>query len=301
MQRSQDPDALIFQDLANQGHYRGEGTTRQGIYVCSSSGKMMSSVNSLNADKVLETIKIGLENWNDLPLTEWKLSGNMELNEIHRWEDSFPSHGLVLTSVNADLFSDPPNQEDRSDRWNMDHVWFNQSEARRWLPGEPQKGDVYELPKEITHRLFCFHLVDNVRGQTLPFAPQEIKESYLEIEVLNRHLSTVKIKITGHSKAVAKGEWLLGENDWTPSNLLDHGMKTEIRGKASYDLELKKFTEFEMVAIGKRCGKTEFNSRRFNTDSSYIGFLFTLSGDREADRVAPAFVDIYNADWIVKP
>ena len=301
MQRGEDPDAIIFQEMANQGHYRTTGGTRQGIYVCSAGGKLMSSINSLNADDVLKTIEAGLDKWDALPVSEKLLSNGYELNIKHRWENSYPDQGLVLTSVNADLFTDPPKQTDRSDRWNMDHAWFSQAEARGWLPDDPKNGDIYELPEELANRLFCFHLVDNVRGQSLPFAPQEIKESGLEVEVLDRGHSTVRIKITGHSKAVAKGEWLLGENDWTPSYPLDHGMKTEILGEASYNLDLEKFTEFEMVAIGKCYGKTEFNSRHFSPDSSWVGFLFTLAEDRAADRVAPAFVDIYNADWIVKP
>ncbi len=301
MQRGEDSDAIIFQKMANQGHYRATGGTRQGIYVCSASGKLMSSINSLNADDVLRTIEAGLDKWDALPISEKILPNSYKFNVRHRWEDSYPDQGLILASANADLFSDPPKQTDRSDRWNMDHSWFTQAEARRWLSDNPQKGDFFELPEELANRLFCFHLVDNVRGQSLPFAPQEIKESSLEIEVLDRSNSIVRIKITGHSKAVAKGEWLLGENDWTPDYLLDHGMETEMLGNASYNLEQKKFTEFELVAIGKRYGKTEFNGRKNSPDSSYIGFLFILAEDRAADRVAPAFVDIYNADWIVKP
>jgi hypothetical protein len=287
--------------MANQGHYRQEGTTRQGIYVCSPKGKLLSSINSLNADKVLETIQIGLEKWNDIPLSDRQYSNNMETKEIHRWEKNYPDQGLVLNSVNADLFTDPPQQSDRSERWNMDHVWFNNAETRRWLTDDPQRGDVYKLPEKLANRLICFHLVDNVRGQTLPFSPQEIKETSWKIEVLERSHSIVRITIRGHSKVVANGEWLLGKNDWTPDYLLDHGMETEIFGKASYNLDQKKFTEFELVAIGKRYGKTEFNGRKNSPDSSYIGFLFTLAEDRAEDRVAPAFVDIYNIDWIVKP
>jgi hypothetical protein len=143
--------------------------------------------------------------------------------------------------------------------------------------------------------------VDNARGQTLPFAPQEIKDSNLQIEVLIRHQTSVQIKITGHSKAVARGQWLLGQNDWTPNYDLNHDMQTNLLGKASYDLGLEKFTEFEMVAIGKRHGKTENNGRQNSPDSGYIGFLFTLAKGDPSDRIAPAFVDVYNADWIIQP
>ena len=301
LQRVQDLDATFFQEMANRGHYQTAGQTRQGIYVCSPNGKLLSSINSLNADDVLKSIMNGLEKWNGLSASERQLPSDQTLKPLHRWENSYPDQGLVLTSANADLFTDPPLQTNRSDRSNMDHVWFSKSEARQWLPDDPKEGDVYDLPDHLANRLFCFHVVDNVRGQTLPFAPQEIKKSNLQIEVQERHQSNVRIKIRGHSKSVAKGEWLLGKNDWTPTYPLDHSMKTEMLGKATFDLSLNRFMEFEMVAIGKRYGKTQNNSRNNSPDSSYIGFLFTLAENRASEKIAPAFVDIYNADWIVKP
>ena len=53
--------------MANKGHYRRVGGTRQGIYVCSPSGILLNSVNSLNPDDVLKMIEIGLDKWNSLP------------------------------------------------------------------------------------------------------------------------------------------------------------------------------------------------------------------------------------------
>ena len=301
LQRVQDSDAIFFQAMANKGHYKGEGQTRQGIYVCSPNGKLLSSINSLKADDVLVSIKNGLEVWNGLSIAERKLPPNQKLKPLHRWEDSYPDQGLVLNSVNADLITDPPLQNNRNSLWNLDHVWFSKSEARQWLEDDPQKGDIYFLPNNLANRLIRFHLVDNVKGQTLPFAPQEIKNSNLKIEVQERQQSLVKIKLRGNANAVAKGKWLLGDKDWTPTYPLNHSMKTEILGKATFNLFLNKFTEFEMVAIGKRYGKTENNSRSSDPDSSYIGFLFTLTEGRASDKIAPGFVDIYNADWITKP
>ncbi len=287
--------------MANKGHYRGEGQTRQGIYVCSPGGKLLSSINSLDPDKVLESIKGGLEKWNSLPPADRELRSHQTIEPAHRWEDNYPAGGLVLTSVNTDLPSDPPRTEERTGLWNLDHVWFSKAEARQWLSHDPREGDTYSPPVELAHRLFRFHLVDNVRGQTLPFAPQEIKEAELTVEIVEQRESVVSMRISGSARAIAKGDWLLGENDWTPKHPLDHGMTSEMLGTAVYDLSSDSFTEFEVVAIGKRYGRTENNSRRNAPDSSYVGFLFTLSGGGPSERIAPAFVDIYDADWIVSP
>ena len=242
--------------MANNGHYRKVGGTRQGIYVCTPSGILLSSINSLNPDDVLDKIKLGLEKWNSLPLEDRQLPDNFNPTAKHRWENSYPSNGTVLKLVKVDLISDPPLESERADRWNIDHVWFNDYETKLWFPDNPKKGDIHILPDLVTNRLFCFHLVDNVRGQTLPFASQELKQSEIKTIVLNKEENKVEIKIEGKSQAVAKGPWLLGENDWTPKHELDHSISTDLMGNAIYDMELEKFTEFEMVAIGNRKGKT---------------------------------------------
>ena len=287
--------------MANEGHYQRVGGTRQGIYVCSPNGILLNSINSLNPDDVLKMIEDGLEMWNSLPISDRNIPSNSILKARHRWENSYPENGMVLNLSKIDLFTDPPLQSERSERWNRDYVWFDNQETRLWLPENPNIGDIYNLPEILLNRLFCFHLVDNTRGQTLPFAPQEIKESKIEIEIRDIRNGLIEIKITGNSMAVSKGPWLLGENDWTPSYELDHGMSTNLLGYASYNVELNKFTKFEMVSIGKRKGKTQNNGRKNSPDSGYIGFYFTLAKDMRSERIAPAFVDVYNADWIVQP
>ena len=132
LQRGDEEDASMFQKIANEGHYKKEGSTRQGIYVCSPNGTLLSSINSLNPDAVLESIVNGLDKWKLLPESERHLPDEFSPAVSHRWEDSYPENGLVLKGAKADLLSDPPQFSDRGDRWNMDHVWFNEEEMRLW-------------------------------------------------------------------------------------------------------------------------------------------------------------------------
>ena len=64
--------------MADKGHYRTKGGSRQGIYVLSPSGKLLSSVNSLNPDVVLDVMKEGLIKWNALPKKQKKLPKNFD-------------------------------------------------------------------------------------------------------------------------------------------------------------------------------------------------------------------------------
>ena len=145
-------------------------------------------------------------------------------------------------------------------------------------------------------RLVRFHLVDNARGQTLPFAPEEIVAAVLVSEVLGRDGPRVALTLEGYTRANAAGPWLLGENLWKPKVEHPHGMELELVGRAVFDLERGRFTYFELVGLGKRWGRTQLNGRRRGTLAGVMGFHLTLVGD--APNVAPTFIAVYDADWV---
>ena len=183
----------------------------------------------------------------------------------------------------------------------MDHVWFSEEESHLWIPKLKNIGTVHECPKIIKDRLFRFHIVDNVRGQTLPFAPEEIKTANLNVELVDINDSNLELKIFGNSKAKAEGKWKLGDNIWTPTHDLDHGISTNILGKAIYDTNKNSFIQFEMVIIGNWEGKTENNGRKFGPKSGKIGIRYNLAENISSNKIAPAFIDMYNADWVKHP
>ena len=262
---------------------------------------MLSSVNSLDPEVVLKTIENGFKKWENLSVKEKKLPEDFSPFTSHRWEDSYPENGLILKGSKADLLSDPPDSSNRGDRWNIDHVWFNEEESYLWVPGSRKIGTIHKCPKIIKDRLFRFHFVDNVRGQTLPFAPEEIKTANLDVELVAINDTKLELKIFGDSEAIAKGEWKLGENIWTPKHELDHSISTNILGKAIYDIDKKNFIKFELVVIGNWSGKTENNGRKFGPESGVLGIQYSLAEKIPSDKIAPTFIDLYNADWVKHP
>ncbi len=287
--------------MADKGHYGGGQGTRQGIYVCSSSGDFLASINSLDADAVITTLEAALRNWQRLPETVRRRGSAANPMPAHRWETSYPDHGLVLVSENRDLAVEQGNPRRTGERWNRDHVWFSAEEARSWLPADPTPGTVHQLPEPLVRRLARFHLVDNVRGQTLPFAVEEVRGSGIQTEVLERRGRLVRLRISGVTMAVAEGPWLMGDNDWKPPREFPRSMATQLLGYASYDLGLEAFTAFEMIAVGRRRGYTQNNDRIRGPQEGTIGFVFTLAEDTPAERVPPAFIDIYDAEWVARP
>src|SRR5262245_940432 len=105
LQGGDSPDSKFFQRMANEGHYRAAGGTRQGIYVCSPTGKLLSSGNSLDPQAVVATMGAGLNAWNALPAAERRLPADFAGQRPRRWEDNVPRDGLILVEVNRDLAS----------------------------------------------------------------------------------------------------------------------------------------------------------------------------------------------------
>ncbi len=301
LQKGSDADCKFFQAFADGGHYRGKGGTRQGIYVCTPSGKLLASANTLDANRVLELLRGALKKWDALPPHERHLPEGIDLTPRHRWEDSFPSKGLVLVSTNRDLPLDGKPDAPRGGRWNRDHVWFSSEEAKAWLPPNPRPGASHRLPDRLARRLARFHLVDNVRGQTQPFASEEVCEGRIVVEVADVKGTTLRLKISGSTHVVADGPWLLGDVHWKPRKHHAHGVRTRLLGRATYDLQRGAFTEFELVAVGRRWGVTQNNGRGKDVGPAPIGFVFSIAPRSDAHRVAPTFVDMYGVDWVIHP
>jgi hypothetical protein len=292
LQQGDDPECVFFQKMANHGHYGDRlGSTRQGIYVCSPSGKFLASINSNNPDFVLSMLERGLKAWQNLPEEQKRLSPQSVIKPRHRWEDSFPKDGLVLSVITRDLPADCDPSKPCATKWNQDRVWFSKPEARLWLPVDPKPGDKRELPQELVTRLARLHLIDTVKGQSSPFSPREVAESQIATEVLERKGVMVKIKITGMTKGDSRGR---GRRE--PA----HYVETSILGHAAYNLDKQAFIDFESVALGSRRGQTQLNGRRRDPESGPLGFVFEMAA-ADAPPIAPAFIRNYDVPWVHAP
>ena len=296
LQRGTDAESKHFQQMANQGHYGGGGGTRQGIYVLTADGTFLASSNHLSADKALSTFAAGLEAWKRTTKAQRTLPADWTLPR-KRWEDSLPPDALILRSWNADL-----GEGAQRERLNRDHVWFTREEARGWLPAKPAQGDEHVVSQGITERLARFHLVDNVRGQTLPFAPQDVTGSRIVTHVTAVRDDEVAFTIHGETRAKTDGTWLMGDNDWKPTEKFPRAVTTRIVGRGTFLRNKGTFSRLEFVAVGERTGRTNLNGRpKGDVGPAAIGWVFELVPQKPTTRIAPAFVDVYDAAWIVDP
>lgn len=282
--------------MADQGHYRAEGGTRQGIYVLSAAGTFLTSVNSLDANAVYDTLQTGLAAWQKLDAGARSVIAEKATEAEGRWERVYPRDGLVLRTYVRDLPSDFTASGTRLPRHNRDHAWFSAEEAAAIVPKRLEAGSRIAWPPHLVHRLVAFHLNDNVRGQCLPFAPEEVRGSELWTEVRSAVGRRVELLVMGVGHALGDDTWRMGENDWKPKgSLTPRGVDTRILGRATFDRESNRFVEWDMVAIGRWHGHSGVNGRH-PTDSGHLGVSLGLAPP-DAYPIPPAFIDVYDADW----
>ncbi len=290
LQNGTGPECRFFQSFAVLGHYKGKGGTKQGYYVIAPSGKLLASANTGNVEKIVAMLDLAKKKWKALEPADRRLPPGSKFTPKHRWEQSYPKGGLILERFVRDI-----KGGDR--RWNRDFVWFTKDEANSLLPGKTDK--TKKMPRSLALRLARFHLIDNVRGQTLPFAASEIVHAEITLEKKRTDGDLLRLTVSGTTRAVAKGPWLLGKTDWTPDRDWPRTMNATLRGTVSYDLKRQRFVAFKVIAVGKRTGRTGNDGRGKDPKPGKVGFYFRLASP--GVRIPPTLLEFYEADWVIRP
>ncbi len=267
----------------------------------SPSGRLLASGNALRPGEALALMDRGLNAWKVLPWAARELDPRARGTQVARWEDSFPEAGLALRITLRELPANGDPSSDRRPPANRNHAWFSRDDARAFLPEQLAAGERGTLPHELFARLACLHLVDAVHGQGLPFAPEELEAGELSSKILENEAGRLRVSFDGFVRMVAKGPWLLGANDWVPNAEYPRSIALKLAGTASYDTATERFTSFELIAVGHRRGRTQFNGRSGPDDAGEMGFVFELVREGPSSKVSPSFVDLYRkfgATWV---
>jgi len=300
LQNDDDPECLFFRRMTLGSEAVSKGTL-QGTYVFAPGGKLLARRNTNDPTAIAELLESALKQWESLPDSERRLADKSLVASGFRWEQSYPADGLVLRRTARDLPADGDSSAEAGGRFNRDAVWFSAQEARAFLAETPKPGQRHALPDRLTRRFSCLVLVDNVGGQTVPYHRSEDTGSELWTVVTELTDEHVVLSIHGHTGAVAKGPWLFEDgNDWKPptDQQWPHSISTRVLGSATYNLEAERFVSFELLALGKRRGRTVNQARR-DVSASGVGFVCELAP--EGWRVPPTFIDVYDADWVARP
>lgn len=297
LQRGKDAECLLFQAMAEHGHYAGRTTpsdTRQGIYALTPAGDFLASCNTRRADDVVRMLDRAWAAWEEFePVQRTRAVAG----DVRRFERLYPVGGLALRVISRDLDGATCAEPWHETAWNQDFAWFTAEEARSLVPTTDEVGTSLDWPHALVDRLARLHLVDNVRGQTSPFARDALKNGVVTSTLIAVDGNRVTLSITGALELSQDGTWSIGGfTDDGAATRRSRSMDATLLGRATFDREQARFVEFRAVVVGTRTGGTQFNQRAQDLGPSTIGFAFDAVPDEPRFRVAPAHIWEYG--WL---
>jgi hypothetical protein len=288
LQTGRDEVSRFFQLIAEQGHYAGRvlpTRTRQGLYVATPEGKLLASVNSTSADRVLNMIERAITAWKSEP------SNTGGADEVDRAASkavthaSYPEGGLVLKMYVRDLPRE--NSNGRNSRLNFDHVWITKDEVKQFVPASVRIGDRLPVATNIIARLARSHLVDTVRGQCPAWDPTHLQKGDIQLVVESIEDHRVQLRLEGHIRLAAQPDHEVNPYSRRAVDK-ERGIDARLLGYLSYNREKEAFEKFRMIAVGPRWGAYVYNGRNNDPGPAPIGFAFEIAQtDTVTDRTPP--------------
>lgn len=287
-QTQQDAKGEFFRLIAEQGHYAGRTkptATRQGLYACTAAGKLLDSVNTTNADRVLALLHSALEKWEREEQNAPPPEIVAEYEPDSRFYAQFPEGGTVIRQYVRDL-----PRADRADwddsRMNYDHVWLTPDEVASFIPAGAKVGDSFPLPDVVARRLTRYHLVDTVRGESPRWRSEHVRKSEMTLTLEVVEGTDAHLRLDGAVLVAADptGE----ENPFSGFKIsMERGLDLRVTGSLTLDMADNRLEKFEVIAIGQRWGATVYNGRADDLGPAPIGFAFELAPPSSATPTQP--------------
>jgi len=258
---------------------------------------LLASSTCYESEKVVALLNDGWRSWTELSTAE-RLKPKSELVEqtvAGRPEDKYPDDGLVLRVTSREL-PEKNLDDERNRKWHRYYVWFNRDEVQSMLPRQWEKGEQTELPAELSKRIAALALLDKGRvdGFTRSFRDADVEAAKIELTVSSLDDSTISFQIEGHTSTKTRDAQAFVSNMPRHEDIPKHrGVRTEILGSATFDRDKQRFTQFEMVAVGKRFGGAYLGRSPDDWGEHPIGFSLVMGRPTPAEQLAPEFPERY--------
>jgi hypothetical protein len=277
--RAEDEEGAFFRRLADAAGRRGEGGgTRQGLYCLTAGGRLLAFKNVAEAGEVRRLLERGLAAWRALPEEERAPRSFAEARPARdpRYERAPPPGGLVLRVRTRELERDGADgycraapRGGRPALAALDHLWLTREEARALVPARGEE----PVPAAIARRIARFHLVDDTRGEPVPWRREEVRLAEMTVALECAEGAVVTARVRG----AARLETASG----------DRGFEAVLAGVIVYDREAAAFRRFDLLAVGEHWGAAPF-APGARPGRAPLGVAFALAdGGAEADRVPP--------------
>lgn len=197
--RREDEVGRFFRGVANQSPRKGKGgSTRQGRYAFTASGKLLGYNNNRDPQRILNMLRSSISKFKALPPNDTKPGAVKvpalpvkELDERYaRLRPKGPGIVKVYTRVlekdsqgNYQHCGQPGN-DSKSFRHKghgtaTDHLWIRPDEFKQLLNLAKGSRKPTPVPPPIAMRIARFHLVDNTRGEPNHWKRHEVKSLHL--------------------------------------------------------------------------------------------------------------------------
>lgn len=294
--RRQDAEGEFFRKMASQGPRKGEGGgTRQGIYVLTADGELLSYKNAGQlADVTRDELKRALDKFQKLPESRRAPKaigvGNPGKTDP-RYTRTPPAGGLIVRVHTrildrvGDEFCKGACKTTGGDSAARDFLWLTRAEVRSLAPAKAERGFSYDLPKAVADRIVRFHLVDNTRGEPNFWTRQQVRRSRLTLTVEKVSPAGIELRLDGDA---------LLATDPDPAKA-NRGYEARLRGELRYLPVKQTLDRFDVAAVGEHWGEGTF-TRGARPGRSLLGVAFgPVAGDHSADRVPPQAAREVNA------
>lgn len=286
--RRNDAEGEFFRKVADQGPRKGKGgSTRQGIYCLTASGKLLAYKNAQDAKVMLETVKLALKRFEALPVVERK-PGAVKVPAHGKVDARYsripPEGGLILRGYTRILDRDEKKNYVKGeckftggDRAARDHLWLKKAEWQALIPAAPKKGATFAMPTALARRLCRFHLVDNTRGEPEYWRSEEVRKMDLKWTVQEVSDGALTLELVGSSLLSTSAD----------ANKSKRGYDVALRGVLVYDRAKKAITKLDIVAVGDHWGRSTYTPGDRPGRKPLGVALELVKGDKPDERVPP--------------
>ena len=285
--RREDDEGVFFRKVADQGPRKGAGgSTRQGIYAFTASGKLLGYRNNQDADVMRSFVRDTLKQWDKLPAAE-RAKGAIEVGDATKIDANYartpPKGGLILNVYTRildrtdDFFCHGACKFPGGQRAAHDRLWLTADELQALMPKDAKPGQEIAISAAVTYRLARFHLIDNTRGEPPMWTKQQMRSATLKLTVESASTSEVRLKLTGA---------ILLSTD-ADVKTAQRGYDVSLIGDIRYDPATRKLTRFDAIAVGDHWGAGPYTGGA-RPGRAPLGVALELANpERAADLVAP--------------
>jgi hypothetical protein len=286
--RRDDAEGEFFRKVADQGPRKGQGgSTRQGIYCFTPSGKLLAYKNHQDPEVMREVVEKALEDWKKLPADE-RDPGAVKVGDADmpdtRYHRAPPADGLILNVYTRILDCDGQGDFHHGtcataggDQSAHDHLWLTKAEWTQLLVKDVKAGDTFVMPAAIAQRIVRFHLVDNTRGEPPFWSAQQVRKAEMRWTVEEATAKSVRLRLDGSALLATDAD----------ARKAERGYEAKLLGYLEYDPSKKAVTRFDVLALGEFWGESDL-TKGARLGRQPLGIAFELSkGDKPADAVPP--------------